>query len=78
MDRENQTQLLLAEMEKQKIEDCEMTDFILNNLGELIYTAYENGIIPFKLYSPDDRRLMQLVLLAIHFGKDGVPDEFRM
>lgn len=77
MSREEQTRLLLAELGKQEMSECEMTE-CLGNLSELSYTAYNNGIIPFKLYHPDDRVLVQLVLLAIRYGGNGVPDELRM
>lgn len=69
--RERQVEFLLERLGTIRVEK-----HALRNLSELMYTASENGLI----YEGDDdtEMMARLVLLALKYGKDGIPDLLRM
>lgn len=63
---------------EEELSKINVSDRELRAMNELIYTASETGILPFKFHSNEDLKVMiKLCILAKQF-KDGVPDNFKM
>ena len=61
-----------------EMDTINISDKVIRAMNELMYTAYETDILPFKMHSDDDIMvIVKLSLLAIKYEND-VPETLQM